>query len=151
MSTVGELCKRAVVVATSAMTVADAAKLMRHRHVGSVVVVEHDSGGAVRPVGIVTDRDIVVEVTASDVDANELTVADVMSQELVTVKPDLDALEALQTMASRGVRRLPVVTERGTLIGIVAFDDLLKGLEKRLAALSRVVVAEQQSERTSKG
>jgi len=150
MSTVGELCERDVVVATPDTTVAGAAKLMRHRHVGSLVIVDRTSGSPSHPVGIVTDRDIVVEVTATDVDPNELTVADVMSEELVTVRADADALDALQTMRSKGVRRLPVVTAAGALVGVVAFDDLLQVLAEQLQTLSRVVGREHTKETASR-
>lgn len=150
MRTVGELCERDVVVATPDTTVAAAAKLMRHRHVGSLVIVDRANGGLRHPVGIVTDRDIVVEVTADDLNANELTVADVMSEEVVTVRADEGALEAMQIMRSKGVRRLPVVTQDGTLIGFVAFDDLLEVLAEQLQALSRVVAREQAREAVSR-
>lgn len=150
MTTIGEVCMRDVIVGTSELTVAAAAKLMRQHHVGSLVVVDRVSGGLGIPLGIVTDRDIVVEVTATDLDPNTMTVGDIMREELFTVRADAGALEAMQIMRFKGVRRLPVVTEEGHLVGLVAFDDLLVLLTERLSELAKVVGREQMREVTAR-
>lgn len=117
-----EVCKRDVVIADPDTSVPDAAKLMRERHVGSVVVVDE----AGKPLGIVTDRDIVVEVVAAGVDHRAMRVGEIMSSPVLTVHEDDDALAALKTMRLRGVRRVPVVDSAGFLVGIAALDDLLE-------------------------
>lgn len=119
-----EVCKRDVVIASRNTSLADAAKLMRERHVGSVLVV--DAAAAGRPVGIVTDRDIVVQVVAAGLDHRGMTVGEIMSTPLLTVRDEDDALVALKAMRLRGVRRVPVVDEAGLLVGIVSLDDLLE-------------------------
>jgi CBS domain-containing protein len=142
---IGEICMRDPVVATLEATVTAAARLMRRHHVGSVVVVA-DSGGMRVPLGVVTDRDIVVEVTATDLDPNTITVGDIMRREVVTVRADEDVLEAMLIMRTNGVRRLPVVTAEGKLLGVVAFDDLLDLVTEQLTLLNRIVPKEQSRE-----
>jgi len=145
MATIGELCNREVVIATADTTITAGAKLMRHHHVGSIVVVE-ESGGARRPVGIVTDRDIVVEICAMDLDADLLTVGDIMSRDLVTAREGEGVLEAMQIMRYKGVRRLPVVGTEGELTGIVTVDDVLDVLAEELGELTKVLAREQARE-----
>src|SRR5687767_10947923 len=125
MTTLGEIYNRAVVVATPEMTVSEAAKLMRSRHVGSLVVVSNTNVGLRVPVSIVTDRDLIVEVIAVDLDPKTITIGDIMPRRLFTVRADEDPLDAIHIMRSRAVRRLPVVNDQGRLLGIVAFDDLV--------------------------
>lgn len=146
MATIGELCMRDVVTAISDMTVATAAKVMRQQHVGCIVVIERVNGGLGLPVGIVTDRDIVLGVTATDLDPRTITVGDIMANELVTARATTEVLEAMQIMRFSGVRRLPVVTEEGRLMGFVAFDDLLERVTEELSELTRVLVREQARE-----
>ena len=105
MSKIGEVCERDVVVGTPDLTVAAAAKLMRHKHVGCVVIVDSMTGGLGVPRGIVTDRDIVVEVTATDLDPNTITVGDIMPREIVTEIsfpiPEKSAYQKFPNPASR--------------------------------------------------
>ena len=119
----GEACKRNVVIAKRHTSIPAAAKLMRQAHVGCLVVVD-DLDDRI-PVGIVTDRDIVVGVVAADVDAGTMRVGEIMSERPVTVTEDDDSLDTLRLMRLRGVRRMPVVSATGVLVGIVTLDDLL--------------------------
>lgn len=121
---IGELCTRYVVFAYPATTLAQAAQLMREHHVGSLVVAR-ENDAAKTPVGIITDRDMVVEVLASGLDYTRLTVGDVMSRELVTAREEESALDVLARMRQRGIRRVPVVSSSGGLTGIISVDDLL--------------------------
>jgi CBS domain-containing protein len=132
----GDLCKRNVVTTVPRASLAEVAKLMREGHVGSVVVI--DPPGSRIPVGIVTDRDIVVEAVAANLDPRTLTAGEIMTRELVTASEDDDSSWSLKVMRDRGVRRLPVLDAAGELAGIVALDDLL---ESATVALSDVVQA----------
>ncbi len=143
---IGEICSREVVFATRDMTVAAAAKLMRHHHVGSLVVVDQLNGGKRLPVGIVTDRDVVVELTAMDLDPAVITVGDIMGEPLVTARESEGLLEAMEIMRYKGVRRLPIVGADGQLVGIVTIDDLLEVLAEQLTELAKVVAREQARE-----
>lgn len=146
MATIGELCNREVVVAAPTATVTAAAKLMRHHHVGSVVIVEDVDGGLRMPVGILTDRDVVLEVCATDLDPGLITVGDIMSRELVTTGEEQGVLEAMELMRYKGVRRLPVVGQDGQLTGIISVDDLLDVLAEELGELTKVLAREQARE-----
>ena len=142
---IGELCNRDVAFAMRETTIAAAARLMRHYHVGSLVVVD-EKGGRRVPVGIITDRDIVVEVVATGLDAGTITVGDIMVQEIVTAPESMGVMETIQLMRVKGVRRLPVVDAGGGLAGIVTVDDLLDVLAEELSELARIVVREQVRE-----
>ena len=142
---IGEICNRDVVIVQPGSTAREAARLMRQHHVGDVVVVE-ERGGKRVPVGIVTDRDLVVEIVAPELDPSAITVGDIMAQDVATVKENTGIFEAIQYMRSKGVRRLPVVDGSGGLVGILALDDLLELLAEELLALSKLVKYEQKKE-----
>ncbi|MFZ5555978.1 MAG: CBS domain-containing protein [Pseudomonadota bacterium] len=142
---VGEICIREVVVATAETTVVEASKLMREFHVGDLVVVEESRGRRV-PTGIVTDRDIVIEVVAPGLEPAVLTVGDIMGGELITAAETDAVFETLQTMRRRGVRRMPVVDAQGALAGIVALDDILEIIAEELGAAVKLTAREQSNE-----
>ena len=145
--TVGELCNREVVLARVGDTVFDAARRMRQFHVGDLVVVEDEAGGRV-PVGIVTDRDLVVAALAEGIERlSELRVGDVMTPRPVTAHAGEGVVEALDRMRSHGIRRLPVVNEEGRLEGILAFDDVLEFTSGELLDLVKLVARQQKVER----
>jgi CBS domain-containing protein len=146
MTTIREVCTRAVVVVTRDTTVAAAAQLMRRHHVGTVVVCDPLSGSRRIPVGIVTDRDIVVEVVAEGLQSGAITVGDIMGQQLVTARETEGVLQALEIMRCKGVRRLPIVREDGHLVGIISIDDLLAVLTEQLNDVARIVAREQAQE-----
>lgn len=142
---VGEICNRDVVVAEKALSVVEAAQLMRKHHVGDLVVVE-DRGGRKHPVGIVTDRDIVVEVVAAGVNPDALKVGDIMGPEMATVRESEGLFEALRYMRDKGVRRMPVVDGTGVLVGILTLDDLLSLLAEEMTELAKLVSHERHRE-----
>lgn len=121
---VGDICNRDVVFAYRDTRLVEAARMMRERHVGSLVVVVDRLSERV-PVGILTDRDITVAVIAKELDARALTVGEVMSQELHALREHDNVAAALHLMRERGIRRVPVLTHSGALAGILTMDDLL--------------------------
>jgi predicted transcriptional regulator len=142
---IGELCNREVVVTEKSLAVMEAARLMRAHHVGDLVVVEEAAGGR-HPVGIVTDRDIVVEVVAAGVNPEALTVGDIMGPQVATLRESEGLFEALRYMRDQGVRRMPVVDAAGVLVGILTLDDLLELLAEELTEIARLVARERQRE-----
>lgn len=142
---IAEICNREVVYVSRDVTVIAACKLMRHYHVGSLVVVDEVDGKRV-PVGILTDRDIVVEIDAMELDAKVITAGDIMSANLVTVPENHGVAETIEVMRFKGVRRLPVVDTEGRLIGIVTIDDLLAVMADELSGIARVVARDQSHE-----
>ena len=143
--TAGAICVRDVVIAGPAMPLQEAACLMRDYHVGSLVVAE-EIDGKTTPVGILTDRDLVVEVLAKGLDAEQVTVGDVMSDHLMLVVENESLWDVIQRMRSEGVRRVPVVDGKGALVGILSVDDMLQLLGDELSALGRLIGNEQEHE-----
>jgi CBS domain-containing protein len=147
--TIGAVCNREVITVQSDASVQHAATLMRQYHVGDVVVIKEHKGKSV-PVGIVTDRDIVIEVIATQLDAAVITTGDIMAASLFVIQEGAGILDAVQSMTAKGVRRLPVVDADGGLIGIVTLDDLLLLLARELGAMSKLVTREQKNELTKR-
>jgi len=144
-----ELCNRQVVTASRDMSIPDAARLMRDQHVGSLVVTDTREGKAI-PVGILTDRDIVIEIISKDISLNEVTVGDIMTYTLLKVTEDENIFDIAQRMRARGVRRVPVISRLGELIGIIAADDILELLSEELSLLARITTREAEQEKTKR-
>jgi CBS domain-containing protein len=109
--------------------VSEAARLMKSEDVGSLPILEGE-----KVTGVITDRDIVIRAVAEEKDPRGMPVREVASRELVTIRPDEDLSEALKLMASYQVRRLPVVDEDNTLVGVIAQADIaMEGKEKDFA------------------
>lgn len=142
---IGEICNREVVVCFPKESAVEAAKLMRQYHVGDLVIVEEGNGKRV-PVGIVTDRDLVVEVMAKEIEPAQFTVADLMSRDLLTAREDDGIYETIQRMRIHGVRRLPVVDKTGALMGIISIDDLFSLIAEEMTELTRLTAREQAME-----
>jgi CBS domain-containing protein len=142
---IGELCNREVVVVNRDESIREAVRLMRQHHIGDVVVVETKEGHR-RPIGILTDRDIVIELLAADLDLDKLAIGDAMSFDLVTVRESDELLETIDRMGERGVRRVPVVNDAGALVGILAVDDMIAIAAEQLSGLARLVSRERSRE-----
>ena len=142
---VGEFCNRDVVIVDKDAQVLEAAQLMRAHHVGDLVVIEERDGKRI-PVGIITDRDIVVEVVAKNIALDAVSIGDVMSFELTTAGEDDDIFDTVKSMRTKGVRRVPVVDKQGALAGILAVDDLLGLLEEFVGDVTGVIVRGQARE-----
>jgi CBS domain-containing protein len=141
---IGTLCNRTVVFARPDATIAEAAMLMRREHVGDIVVVDASSGR--RPVGIVTDRDIVVEVVSAGLDPHHVTLADLALRPPVTAGEEDSCAETIARMTAKGVRRIPIVDRDGLLVGIVTFDDLLQSLAVQIGELAKIPAWERALE-----
>jgi len=147
--TIGEFCNREIIISNREDSVLEAAKLMRKYHVGDVIVVEQ-RGDERMPVGILTDRDIVVELVAREVDATDVTVGEAMSNDLLTVNENEQLTELVQQMQGKAVRRVPVVDANGALVGIVTADDLIDLIAEQLTSLVGMVQREQHREQITR-
>ena len=141
----GEYCNRDVVIVAKSEPVREAIELMRRHHVGDVVVVE-TLGETTVPVGILTDRDIVLELLAEGVDLDAITIGDVMSYELVTVSENTKLIDTIKIMRDKGVRRIPVINESGGLEGLLSVDDLLELVAEQLSDIVGLINKEQARE-----
>lgn len=140
-----DLCNRSPVTIAADASLVEAAQLMRARHVGFLVVTS--DGGAGPPIGVLTDRDIVVEVVSEGVDPTSVAVVDAMTRDPLLVAIDASAEQVLAQMRGFGVRRAPVVDPSGCLVGVVALDDILDWLAGAIGNAAAVVRHEQRVER----
>lgn len=115
-----DIINRQVITVTPFDSVSDAAYLMRNEDIGALVVVDTEN----KPIGILTDRDLVVSVLAESIKPSDVTVEDIMTKDPVTVDEDTDIFDILRTLPEHSVRRLPV-TSKGKLTGIISVDDLI--------------------------
>ena len=145
MMNVGNYCTRDVIITDTDSSILEVTKLMRQHHVGSVVIVSRNNDG-VRPVGIITDRDIVVEVLAKDVPMDSITIEDVMTRAPVVAREDDDLFTTMEMMRLKGIRRIPVVDSLGLLAGILTTDDLLEIIDEEVGNIVSLISHEQKQE-----
>ena len=144
---VGKCCIHDVVAVSPKDDLAFAAQIMRDKHIGFLVVAEN-TGNRRMPVGVLTDRDIVVQAVARNAEPRSIMVGDVMTRDPVIVKESDDLEEAMTRLRNNGIRRVPVVDERGALVGVVAVDDAIRLLSGMLSDIAGAVSREQWVERT---
>jgi CBS domain-containing protein len=142
---IGEICSRDVVFVARNESCAQAARLMREHHVGSLVVVQENERRV--PVGMLTDRDLAVGVMALGLDPEKTLVEAAMRPGVAVVREDEGFGRALALMRAEGVRRLPVVDVSGALVGLVAADDLIELLGEEMAGLGALVAQGPRHER----
>jgi CBS domain-containing protein len=133
-----EICTPDVAWCGRETSALEAARLMRHKHVGDLVVVD-DPDGARTPIGVVTDRDLVIEIMAKGVDPSTVTVAELVRTPVVIADETEDVGPVIERMRTHGVRRIPIVDRRGAVAGIVTLDDLLKCVVDEAAKLVGIV------------
>lgn len=144
---VGEICVRNVVTVRESDELSKAAAVMREQHVGYLVVVEPKVGeSGFAPVGVLTDRDIVVGVVAKDTDPKALRVGDLMTRQPVVVHESASLNEALGEMRNIGVRRMPVVGRGSILVGVLSLDDILGAISEELLGVAGSVRKELKVE-----
>lgn len=137
---------RNVIVADQNSDVLTAAQLMRQHHVGTIVIVA-DAVNSKKPIGIVSERDLVVKVLAKNVSAKDITLHDTMTRDLVCLREDDDIIDTIRVMCMEGVRRAPVINKQGNLVGILAMDDLVEMLADDLSNLARLIERGRQNEK----
>jgi len=145
--TAGEYCNREVIRIEPKVSITEAASLMREYHVGTLVVVEREES-ITRPIGIITDRDLVIEVIAQQVPLDEVTVNDLINKELVSVTEQETLLNSIALMQRKGVRRMIVVDDYGSLQGIISADDVIELIAEAMHKLCNIVrreIANEQS------
>jgi CBS domain-containing protein len=143
---ISEYCNLNVICCEADTPIAEVAMLMRKHHVGDVIIVDSQHEGARIPIGIITDRDILVETIALDIEAKLFTASDLMSSPVTTVQADAKVAEALGIMRGKRIRRLPVVTRAGTLFGMVTTDDFVNLLAAELSIIAGLMVEQTITE-----
>ena len=146
---IADICTRELVTADKNTTLQQAATLMRERHVGTLVVVANDAEG-LHAVGIVTDRDVVVEAVARGLDAAQTPLERLAEGKLAVIAGSAEVGEAIDAMKTRGLRRLLVAGDTGQLFGIVSLDDVLDAVAHEMSQLARVARAGMEREATER-
>ena len=146
--TVGSICTRRVVTVARDIDIARAAIVMRDNGIGYLIVTEPADA---LPVGVITDRDIVVKVVARDVDPHSVTVGDVMTREPLIAADDDSIGDTLRRMRELGVRRVPVVGAGALVCGVLSIDDVLDNVVGQLSDVSGSIRNELRFERTLRG
>lgn len=135
---IGEICTRSAVTCRRDASAPEIAQLMRDHHVGNVIVIdEHE--GRLTPVGIVTDRDLVVQIMAKGINPDLLRADDLIAADLVTAVESEGVYDAIWHMRSKGIRRLPVVDAHNHLVGVLTADDVTEFLAEELTEVARIV------------
>jgi CBS domain-containing protein len=142
---ISDFCTREVVTCGRHTSALELARIMRDRHVGDVVVVEPVEGG-LRPVGVVTDRDLTVQVMARGTAPEHCVAEDLMDEEVQTAVGSESTCDAIGHMRSQGIRRLPIVDVHHRLIGILTADDVTDFLAQELSALARIPLRQASRE-----
>jgi CBS domain-containing protein len=147
---IGEICSRDVLTVEPDEPLAKCARVMEDASVGSVVVVDRSRGFA-RPIGIVTDRDMLRGQFDRRADLFCLSAGDVMTANPLVLREDCDVRNAIERMGERAVRRVPVVDDGGELVGIATFDDLLPAIAGQIAAIGALISQQIGHRRTLAG
>lgn len=131
-----DIMKTRVITVSPLVPISEAALLMRNEDIGALVVVDNEEN----PIGIITDRDIIVSAVANSENPEEIPVEDVMtkkpgSKKLIVVGEDTDVFDILKILSKNSIRRIPV-TRRGKLVGIVSVDDIVVVVATELANLA---------------
>lgn len=147
--TAGTICARNVTTVDPDADIATAAAVMRENHVGYLVVTEPYLG-LLTPIGVLTDRDIVIKVIAKGVDPRSVTVRDTMTRDPLVAQETADVASTLVRMRGLGVRRVPVVGAGGALVGVLALDDVIGYMAGEFASLAGSIRNEQRFEQDSR-
>jgi CBS domain-containing protein len=140
-----DVCTASVVCCGAQTSALQAASLMRHRHVGDLVVVDDPQGDGI-PLGIITDRDLAIEVLGNGLDAAKTPVGSLMRTPVVIAHESEDTTQVIERMRAHGVRRLPVVAREGEVVGIITLDDLLRLFVSDAGALLDIMTKQQINE-----
>jgi len=144
--TVSDYCERNIALLTRDASLQEAAMMMRIHHLGEVIVIDKLNGKNI-PVGVVTDRDLVIEIMALEVDVEQISVGNIMSLELITVRQDNNLSDTLDIMQQHGVRRLPVIDNSGSLLGVINIEVILKVLCQDLSKMLTLFNNERDNEK----
>ena len=147
---IGKYCSHNVITAQKESSIYEAAQLMRRHHIGVLVIVTGNSDGN-RPVGIITDRDIVMEVIAEQIPLDAVTIEDVMTRSPLVGREDDDIFSTMEIMREKGIRRLPVIDSLGLLTGILTTDDLLQVIYEEMGNIISLITREQMQELKKRG
>lgn len=135
---IGDIARKEVITASSNVNLSEIANLMHQNEVGTIVIIDNKNDKT-KLLGIITDRDITLKLTTFKERLPEVLVTDVMSKNLLVLNNSQSLNEAIIAMREKGVRRAPIVDEKGNLSGIISADDLLFIITNELCELQHLI------------
>ena len=135
--TIKKIYNKKVITAFYDTSIYEIAKLMKKYNVGDIVIVNKE--GKNIPVGIITDRDIIIKLIADEIDLKEISASDIMNSDLLLLTEQSGILEGLDMVSARGTRRAPVVDFSGELVGIVTADDFTVLIADEMESYAKLV------------
>lgn len=147
---IGSICTRRIITVDRDSSLGEAASLMRNHHVGALVVTSETAAGP-RVHGVVTDRDLVIDVLARNLDAAGVGIGSIANRTVASVFENEEIDSAIAAMQESGVRRLLVADEQRRLVGVATFDDLLIACAMQMGALAQVIHAGVRREGSQTG
>jgi len=144
---IGTICNREVVIVRASESLHAAAALMHTHGVGSIVVCEERQDSKPVPVGMLTDRDVVMALLQRGKPLGGLSIGQAMTRDPLLLNEDDEVDAAMERLRARGVRRAPVIGSDGALIGIVSLDDLLELIAEELDTVARLIRRQSRAHR----
>lgn len=141
------ICNRNAVVADENSDVLMAAQLMRQHHVSTIIIVSNKVSGK-KPIGIISDQDLVFKVLAENRSVNDITLHDVMTMDMVCIRDDYEIIDTIHLMCLEGIRSAPVIDENGNLVGVLTMDNLFEILADEISNYVKIIgMGQQQGKR----
>ena len=126
-------------------TIQSVCKIMSENNVGGIVVVKRGVSGN-EPVGIITERDIIRKIGDIDLFTTRTPIRELMSNNLVTIKPNNTIGDAIELMHGNNIRRLPVIDKDGKMVGIITDKDILKTTARKKSSITTANMSEENDE-----
>jgi CBS domain-containing protein len=139
---VSKFMTKTVMTVNLDQTVQSACKIMNENNLGSIVIVKRGINGN-EPVGIITERDIIRKIGAVDLFTTQTSIRELMSNNLISIKPDNTISDAIELMHGNNIRRLPVIDNDGKMVGIITDKDILKALARKKSSIVTAYVPKE--------
>jgi CBS domain-containing protein len=139
---VSKFMTKTVMTANPDQTVQSACKIMNENYLGSIVIVKRGINGN-EPVAIITERDIIRKIGAVDLFTTQTSIRELMSNNLISIKPDNTISDAIELMHCNNIRRLPVIDNDGKMVGIITDKDILKAAARKKSSIVAAYVPKE--------
>jgi CBS domain-containing protein len=139
---VSKFMTKIVMTATLDQTIQSVCKIMNENNLGSVVIVKRGVSGN-ELVGIITERDIIRKIGESDLFTTQTPIRELMSTNLISIKPDNTISDAIGLMHGNNIRRLPVINNDGKMVGIITDKDILKAAARKKSSITTAYVPKE--------
>jgi CBS domain-containing protein len=139
---VSKYMTKTVMTANLDQTIQSVCKIMSENNVGGIVIVKRGVSGN-EPVGIIIERDIIRKIGEADLFTTQTPIRELMSNNLVTIKPNNTISDAIGLMHGNNIRRLPVIDNDGKMVGIITDKDILKAAARKKGSITTAYMSEE--------